>query len=194
MRKQLDFNKYHDWFQMTYETYVKNLNKPTTLFISDCDGILTDGRSYFNKNKAMKSYGSYDKEAIRFITDTCGDIIWFVSSDKQGWEITSARLDHVKKSLKNPFKFDFLIADSNLRETLVQNQRNRHELEVVFIGDSLSDIPALSRANWAACTQNAPQDVKEYCNYASNLVGGQGGLADIIFYFYKNYENLDIDK
>ena len=37
-------------------------------------------------------------------------------------------------------------------------------------------------------TNNAPDEVKEYCNYVSKYNGGLGGYADCIFHFYENFK------
>ena len=97
-RKKLDINKYDSWFDFLKSTIDKKGYK--IIFVSDCDGILTDGRSYFNTEKTHKSYGSYDKEAINFITKYMDDTIYFISDDKIGYKITESRIKHLNNSCK----------------------------------------------------------------------------------------------
>lgn len=59
--------------------------------------------------------------------------------------------------------------------------------QVVFVGDSLSDIKSLNIATFAACPKNAFFEVKKFCDYVSDLNGADGAFADII---YKAHECL----
>ena len=69
--------------------------------------------------------------------------------------------------------------------------------KVLFVGDSLSDIEALNVATWAATTANAPIQVKEFCDYASEYDGGSGGFADILIAVHEdilNHPSKDTNK
>lgn len=186
-RLKLDLTKYNSWFDYFKSTI--NVNVPI-IFVSDCDGILTDGRSYFNEAKTHKSYGSYDKEAVKFICDYMNDIIYFVSDDKIGSKITENRINHLKKSANNKLVY-FMVQSPQERYELVKSLKTPKNI-VVFIGDSLSDISALSVADIAMTTNNAAPQVKEYCNYVSTYNGGVGGFADCIFHFYGNLEKIKL--
>lgn len=69
------------------------------------------------------------------------------------------------------------------------------DYKVLFVGDSLSDIEALNISTWAATTANAPSIVKKYCDYVSDLHGGNGGFADILYAVHnKILEHLEFFK
>ena len=195
MRNKLDLDRYRNWFDWFKQTIVNpNHLGRNTLFIVDCDGILTDGRHYYDKNKkCMKSYGSYDKEALRFITDYCNDDIIFVSDDKAGWQITHTRLYHLKNNIENSYRITFGQYSPEYRYELVKKAINKEDIfkfidNVVFIGDSLSDVKAMSLATWVGTTANAPEFIDEFVDYKSKYEGGKGGFADIVFNYYKNYK------
>lgn len=179
---------YNNWFEYFKDSISEDHLGYKIIFVSDCDGILTDGRSYFNEAKTHKSYGSYDKEAIKFICDYMDDVIYFVSDDKIGSKITGNRINHLKKSTNNKQVY-FIVQSPQERYELVKSLKTPQNI-VVFIGDSLSDIPALSIADIAMTTNNAPNEVKKYCNYVSSLNGGIGGFADCIFHFYENLKDV----
>jgi len=196
-RKKLDLNKYNNWFEYLKDSIKKIHDGYKVIFISDCDGILTDGRSYFTKDgKTHKSYGSYDKEAIRFITDYMNDSLDFLTDDKDGIKIHEDRINHLSNSCKE-LSFELINKSPKERLEYIQNLKlhfknfkDFKKVIIVFIGDSLSDIPALSEADIAMTTNNAPDEVKEYCNYISKYNGGMGGYADCIFHFYENFKNV----
>ena len=198
-RKKLDLSKYTNWFEYLKNSIQKDHDGYKVIFVSDCDGILTDGRSYFTKDeKTHKSYGSYDKEAIRFITDYMNDTLDFITDDKDGIEIHKTRIHHLSDSCKY-LSFEIINKSPQERYEYIKYLRNQFKyfrsdvyeykgVVIVFIGDSISDIPALSEADIAMTTNNAPDEVKEYCNYVSKYNGGVGGYADCIFHFYENFK------
>ena len=196
-RKKLDLKKFKDWFEYLKDSIKESHSGYKVIFVSDCDGILTDGRSYFTKDeKTHKSYGSYDKEAIRFITDYMNDTLDFLTDDKDGMAIHKTRIKHLSNSC-NWLSFELINKSPKERLEYIQNLkfhfRNIKDFKkviIVFIGDSLSDIPALSEADIAMTTNNAPDEVKEYCNYVSKYNGGMGGYADCIFHFYENFKDV----
>ena len=189
MRNKLDLSKYQDWFDYFYQTKVKNIKKTKTLFVVDCDGVLTDGRHYYDVNgKFAKSYGSYDKEAISFLTKYCGDSIFFVSDDKAGLDITEQRMKHLSRSLNVGKQFGYANMSPKERADFITIKKIEGEFdEIVFIGDSLSDINAMSLADWVGTTKNAPHYMDDYVDYVSSLEGGKGGFADIVFHYYEYY-------
>jgi len=196
-RKKLDLKKFKDWFEYLKDSIKHDHDGYKVIFVSDCDGILTDGRSYFTKDeKTHKSYGSYDKEAIRFITDYMNDTLDFITDDKDGMAIHKTRIKHLSNSC-NRLNFELINKSPKERLEYIQylkfqfrNPKYWKKVIIVFIGDSLSDIPALSEADIAMTTNNAPDEVKEYCNYISKYNGGMGGYADCIFHFYENFKNV----
>ena len=196
-RKKLDLKKFKDWFEYLKDSIKESHNGYKVIFVSDCDGILTDGRSYFTKDeKTHKSYGSYDKEAIRFITDYMNDSLDFITDDKDGMAIHKTRIKHLSNSCRW-LSFELINKSPKERLEYIQNLKlhfknfkDFKKVIIVFIGDSISDIPALSEADIAMTTNNAPDEVKEYCNYISKYNGGMGGYADCIFHFYENFNNV----
>ena len=196
-RLRLDLNKFDTWFDYLKDAIEKCHEGYKVIFVSDCDGILTDGRSYFTKDKKThKSYGSYDKEAIRFIVDYMNDTLDFLTDDADGFEIHKSRIEHLSDACQG---LSFNLINKSPKERLAYIRYLKYQFKyskdykkviIVFIGDSLSDIPALSEADIAMTTNNAPNEVKAYCNYVSKYDGGLGGYADCIFHFYENFDKV----
>lgn len=158
-----------------FPAYVESTAK---IIISDCDGILTDSKSLYTRDgKFAKVYGAYDKEMMELMLALGWKFI-FVTTDKAGAAITDARLAHLEKL--DPSKISHQVLGASERAELVKSLVN-DGCRVLFVGDSLSDIESLNIATWAATTANAPVIVKEYCDYASPLDGGNGGFADILY-------------
>lgn len=173
--------------------YPEYVNSRKKFVISDCDGVLTDSKSLYTKDgKFAKTYGAYDKEMMELMLDLGWQFI-FVTTDKAGASITDARLGHLEK-ISN--KISHMVVDAKARAKLVEDLVVGGS-KVLFVGDSLSDIEALNVATWAATTANAPHQVKEFCDYASEYDGGSGGFADILIVVHNeilNHPSKDTNK
>lgn len=184
-KKQLPENK--TWFDLQYESTSSLYINSSKCAIIDCDGVITDGKSIYNKTeKIYKIYGAYDKEILNFLSKSFNWKFIFVSDDKAGLEITQCRINHLIKSNKN---ISFENLNDKERFNLLKEIKKTNKYDA-FIGDSLSDIPSLSLAYMSGCPNNAPNIVKEYCNYVSNLDGGNGGLADILWNIHTYIVNI----
>lgn len=172
-RKAIEaLNKYSDLNEYLLRKTTDKFKKLRKLIVADCDGILSTNESMYSKDgKMMKSYGCYDKEMIRLL-EQAGWSFVFVSADKAGFEITKARCIDIKEIL--------LFANAEERKNYIDKVRSEYDL-IVFIGDSLSDIPSLAAADYSGTVATAPDEVQMFCDYVSSLKGGYGGFADIIW-------------
>ncbi len=168
------------------QRFPKYVASDTKVVVSDCDGILTDSKSLYTKDgKFAKTYGAYDKEMMELMLDLGWKFI-FVTTDKAGAAITDSRLTHLEKI--DPVKIIHQVLGARERARLVEKMV-ADGCKVLFVGDSLSDIESLNVATWAATTANAPDIVKKYCDYASELHGGSGGFADILYAMHEEIMN-----
>ena len=159
------------------ESYLKKKK----IAIIDCDGVISSGESFYtSEGKLLKSYGCYDKEMMKMLS-SIGWEFEFVSDDKKGFSITNKRIDDLGYNL-----FNF---SEEERLKLVKDYKNKIGYDiVVFIGDSLSDIPSLIEADYSGTCNNAPAIVKRFCDYSSFKNGGNGALAEILLNIHKLIE------
>ena len=171
-RIKLDKNTtYFDLIKSNNATYINSKK----IVVSDCDGVLTDGNSVYDKTgKCQKIFGAYDTEMISFMHSQGWEFI-FVSRDPSGIDITKARIKDMNCS--------FEAMSGEERANLVNKLLKTHEI-VLFVGDSLSDIPSMSNATYSACTNNAVEQCKLYCDYISELNGGHGALSEILLWIH----------
>lgn len=153
------------------------------LMVSDCDGIISTNESFYTKNgKELKSYGCYDKEMMRLLK-TLGWEFIFISDDLNGFAITKKRIEDLGEKIENIKYLD--------RERYVKELKTNYDV-VVYLGDSISDIPAMIEATYSGTVANAPQIVKEFSNYYSDLNGGFGGFADVIWNIHDELKDKNI--
>lgn len=168
---KFDSSKYDSFFDFMFE----GINvKRDVVVISDCDGVLTDSKSVYNKNgKVFKTYGAYDKEAMKYLEEKFGWSFNFVTVDTKGdgFKITSKRISDL----------GHFVSEVNAKERVEHiKQFKESGKTVIYIGDSISDIPALSEADYSGCPKNAPWQISAYVDYISEFDGGNGAFADII--------------
>ena len=170
------YRKFNSLEEYLLEDINPTYKECSKVIVADCDGIISTNESFYDKTgKIMKSYGCYDKEMIKLMRKIGWEII-FVTADRVGYPITKARVDDLDCTL--------VVADGEKRVDLVRRLKNGNDI-VVFVGDSISDIPALAEANWSGTTVMAPKEVQEFCDYISEKNGGYGGFADIIWNIHK---------
>ena len=138
-------------------------------FITDVDGVLTDGSFYYNETgKVLKKFGAHDSDGFKIIKslnlNPC-----VISADKRGFGITEKRLSdmHVPIHLvSEDERFNWVSQRFNLNET-------------VFVGDGYHDRLLLSKCALSFSPQNSPQIVKDSAKIVTTSRGGEGVIFEI---------------
>jgi 3-deoxy-D-manno-octulosonate 8-phosphate phosphatase (KDO 8-P phosphatase) len=145
-----------------------------TIVISDVDGCLTDGKyTYTVDGKVSKVFGPHDNDGVKLLRKNDIDVR-FISADKRGFEITNKRITDMKCQLDYVSEADrsWYIAKA------------LEEYDVVFFGDGLGDLAA-AMANPSAyfiAPKNARRQVKDYADYVTSNIGGEGAFLDLAEY------------
>lgn len=153
------------------------LNKKIKLFITDVDGVLTDGKIYYSsQGDILRRYDMHD--GFFFILKEQGILTAFCSGES----------DESIKNRAKKLKIDFLIMGSKdkLKDTsLLLKKLNLSFEEVAYVGDDLSDIPVMKKAGISFAVKNAVSEVKKHADYLTEAEGGNGAIREIIEkYFY----------
>jgi len=138
-------------------------------FVFDIDGVLTDGTFiYDDTGKVMKRFGPHDSEAAKLIGAFFP--LHFITADARGFNITQKRVSDMG--------FEAILLSPRERQVFVEELMLQNKA-VVFIGDSLSDIPAMQSAYLSACPSDAMKDVKKEANLSLSTAGGRGVVAEV---------------
>ena len=145
--------------------------KPWAL-VCDVDGVLTDGKFWYSRNgKELKAFGSHDADALKsssFFARTD-----FVSADARGFPITKKRLEDMGMGA--------LLLDS--RERFAHVQELSSKFNVVFVGDSFSDVPTMRIASLSAAPKGSYFEAYESADIRLNQAGADGALAELVRLF-----------
>jgi 3-deoxy-D-manno-octulosonate 8-phosphate phosphatase (KDO 8-P phosphatase) len=142
------------------------------LLILDVDGVLTDGRLYFdNQGNEMKAFNTRDGLGIRAL-QTTGAILALITGRQS--EIVSRRaanlgIEHVYQGSNDKLEaYNELLAITGFDER-----------QVCYAGDDWIDIPVLDRVGLAVTVADADEVVKNRVHWITPRPGGCGAVRDI---------------
>ena len=147
------------------------------IFLSDVDGVLTDGGMYYTENgDEFKKYSVYDGMGFQLLQKKGVKVGIVTTEDKQM---------NRRRSNKLGLDFDFhgvkdklqLVKDLCKQENITLN-------EVAYIGDDVNCFSLLSNVGIAACPNNAVAKIKAIPNIIQlKKNGGDGVVREFIELF-----------
>lgn len=155
------------------------------LFITDVDGVMTDGGMYYSANgDEMKKFCTHDGMGIKLLRD---NHIKTAIITGENTPIVSRRAEKLK------IDYLFMGIEDKLGSAKKICEKEQIELsQVAFIGDDLWDIELLRNAGIAACPKNSTIKIKEIPGILRlSRAGGDNAVREFIDYLFEN-DLLDI--
>ncbi|MCL2308715.1 MAG: HAD-IIIA family hydrolase [Proteobacteria bacterium] len=142
------------------------------LLICDVDGVLTDGRIYFNDDGVeSKAFFATDGVGLKLLQRAGIEIAWITGSRAPA--VTHrARALGVKHVIMGVF--DKL---APWRELCAQ--LNVTPETCAYIGDDLPDLPLLTACGLAISVPHAPEALKQAAHYVTQKPGGYGAVREV---------------
>jgi 3-deoxy-D-manno-octulosonate 8-phosphate phosphatase (KDO 8-P phosphatase) len=139
------------------------------LLVLDVDGVLTDGRLYFDAwGETIKVFDVRDGHGIKMLIQHGVEVAWLSARSS---EIVAARARELGVARVLQGKSDkagalsALLADAGVESD-----------ESGYIGDDLPDLPAMRVAGFAATVADACEAVKAAAHWISPRDGGRGAV------------------
>ena len=149
------------------------------MLVIDVDGVLTDGTIVVNADGSeSKFFNSLDGHGIR-MWQRAGLKVAFLSGRES--EPTKYRAEQLEIDYCVQNCYDKLPALEKLLE-----QQGLSPDRVAYIGDDLSDLPAIRYVGFGAAVTDAVDEVKQYADYVTTRRGGSGAVREVIEYILKN--------
>lgn len=137
-------------------------------FILDVDGVLNDGKLYWDKNgKAFKAFGNYDHDGLKMLRDHID--IEFVSADGIGWPITHSRV-----AVHMDFPLTKVVEKDRLNWILAKGDPS----ETIFMGDGPYDAKIFPHVGLSIAPAQAWRTARNNASYVTERVGGEGAVMD----------------
>ncbi|MDD4913858.1 MAG: 3-deoxy-manno-octulosonate-8-phosphatase KdsC [Methylococcales bacterium] len=142
------------------------------LLILDVDGVLTDGRLFFdNQGNEYKCFHARDGHGMKLLRQT-GVEIAVISGRKSAsvaLRMQNLGIEHVYQGHENKrAAFDEILDNLQLNAG-----------QVAHIGDDLLDLPIMSRVGFAIAVQDANFAVKKHAHWCTQTAGGFGAVREV---------------
>ena len=148
------------------------------LFLTDVDGVLTDGGMYYTENgDEFKKFSVYDGMGLQILQST-GVKTGIITAETRTLNQRRAKkigLDYYYEGIKNK-----LTVASELCQQLKINLN-----QVAYIGDDVNDLTLLRAVGIAACPLNARREVQAVEQIVKiQVAGGNGAVRAFIEYLF----------
>ncbi|ORU91992.1 MAG: 3-deoxy-D-manno-octulosonate 8-phosphate phosphatase [Cycloclasticus sp. symbiont of Bathymodiolus heckerae] len=140
--------------------------------IFDVDGVLTDGKLFFDLNgQEYKSFHAQDGQGLKLLMQNGVDvaIISGRSSSIVDRRMKNLGVTHVYQGQENK-----TAAFNDLLDKLSLSAD-----QVAHIGDDLPDLALMSRTRLAIAVQDANPSILPYCQGQTTRLGGQGAAREV---------------
>ena len=155
------------------------------IFLSDVDGVLTDGGMYYTENgDEIKKFSTYDGMSF-YLLQKAGVKVGIITTEDK--ELNRRRAQKLN------LDFDFHGIKDKLKtvKQLCSEQSISLE-EIAYIGDDINCLELLSNVGIAACPSNAVREIKNIPGIIKlKKMGGEGVLREFIEIVLENYEFLE---
>jgi 3-deoxy-D-manno-octulosonate 8-phosphate phosphatase (KDO 8-P phosphatase) len=142
------------------------------LVIFDVDGVLTDGRLFFDAGgQEYKSFHVRDGLGLKLLRRTGVEtaVISGRASPSVALRMESLGITRVYQGQENKLEaFDELLRDLNLAPD-----------QVAHVGDDLPDLPLMRRAGLAVAVADAHASLRDYAHWITANPGGAGAAREV---------------
>ncbi|PKM12395.1 MAG: 3-deoxy-manno-octulosonate-8-phosphatase KdsC [Gammaproteobacteria bacterium HGW-Gammaproteobacteria-3] len=146
--------------------------KQLKLLILDVDGVLTDGKLFFDdQGKEYKSFHARDGHGIKLLQQT-GVKVAVISGRKSNsvaLRMKSLGIEYVYQGHEDKIgAFDEIIREMGI-----------HANQAAHVGDDLLDLPVMTRVGLAIAVADAHGVVRQHADWVTSLAGGQGAVREV---------------
>ena len=143
------------------------------LFLTDCDGCLTDGGMYYSENgDELKKFNTKDGMGFALLRQK-GIVPGIITSETV--DLNRRRAEKLKLDILEMGCKDKLTAIKHICDSRGISLDN-----VCYIGDDINDIEALKSVGFGCCPANAMPEVKKTVDYVATAIGGAGVIREIV--------------
>jgi 3-deoxy-D-manno-octulosonate 8-phosphate phosphatase (KDO 8-P phosphatase) len=158
--------------------------KKLKLLILDVDGVLTDGKLFFdNDGNEYKSFHARDGHGIKLLRQTGVEVavISGRKSNSVALRMKSLGIEYVYQGHENK-----IAAFNEIIEKLgISPEQAAH------VGDDVLDLPVMSRVGLAIAVQDANFSVKQRADWCTELAGGCGAVREVCDFIMQAQGSFD---
>lgn len=142
------------------------------LFLTDCDGCLTDGGMYYSEHgDELKKFNTRDGMGFKLLRER-GILTGIITSEDV--DLNRRRAEKLRLDI-----FESGCTDKLSRITKICSRRGINLENVCYVGDDINDVDALRAVGYGCAPQDATPQAKEAAIYVTNSKGGEGVIREI---------------
>jgi N-acylneuraminate cytidylyltransferase len=150
---------------------IQDLSK-IKLFLTDCDGCLTDGGMYYSEHgDELKKFNTKDGLGFQLLRGH-GILTGIITGENRALNARRAeklKLDIIRQGCKDKVQvIEEILRDKGL------NWEN-----VLYIGDDRNDLPVIEKAGFSCCPADAYELVRQSADYVAEKKGGEGVIREL---------------
>lgn len=142
------------------------------LFLTDCDGCLTDGGMYYSEHgDELKKFNTRDGMGFTLLREK-GIITGIVTGENV--ELNRRRAKKLKLDILEAGCKDKAATIKKICKDMEINTQN-----VCYIGDDINDVEAIKMVGYGCAPADAMPQAKEVAKYVAKTKGGEGIIREI---------------
>lgn len=150
------------------------------LLVMDVDGVLTDGRLYFDNNgQESKAFHSLDGHGMKMLRSS-GVEMAIITGRTSGVVLHRAQNLGIDPALVHQGAAD----KKQAYEALMAQVRLAHE-QIAYMGDDVVDLPVMIRCGLAISVPAAPVEVQQRAHLVTTREGGMGAVREACEFIMK---------
>ena len=143
------------------------------MFLTDCDGCLTDGGMYYSEHgDELKKFNTRDGMGFALLRQK-GIVTGIITSESV--DLNRCRAEKLKLDILEAGCKDKLTAVKRICE-----ERGIYLENVCYIGDDINDIETIKAVGFGCCPADAMPEVKAVADYLATTKGGEGVIREIV--------------
>lgn len=143
------------------------------LFLTDCDGCLTDGGMYYSENgDELKKFNTKDGLGFRLLKEH-GILTGMITGEDR----------ELNRRRSKKLGLDIYEAGVTEKLTVVEDLCKKYGIcieNVAYVGDDLNDVPVIRMVGFGCTVADGREMVKEASDYVTKAGGGQGAVREVI--------------
>lgn len=148
------------------------------LFLTDCDGCLTDGGMYYSEyGDELKKFNTKDGVGFAMLRER-GILTGIITGEQV--ELNRRRVEKLKL---NFFEAGCMDKANAIRKICAEHNISLNQ--VAYVGDDINDLEAIKIVGLGCCPADAISVVKEHAKYVAKANGGSGAIREIVEYILK---------
>ena len=158
--------------------------KKLKLLILDVDGVLTDGRLFFdNSGTEYKCFHARDGHGIKLLRQTGVEVavISGRKSNSVALRMKNLGIEYVYQGHENKIAAFHEI----LQSLSIEPEQAAH------VGDDLLDLPVMTRVGLSIAVNDANDAVKDYADWCTETPGGLGAVREVCDFIMKSQGTFD---